>query len=168
MKYKSDADIMKALDVDSLANLSEDDRDKLSVKLPEMDRQLAYEVVKQVPEFMRLALGTVDAMQKTAEAAYAHDVVSQARVHDAWEDIRKYLISQADGDDLTWEQKRYYTDLIMETGKQQTGVLSEGRQWSKDIYKLLPAFGYGALLVTMVFIGGATGMNQMPGGGVKR
>jgi hypothetical protein len=162
--YKNENDIMKALGVDSLANLSEEGRGKLSAMLPDMDRQLAYEVVKQVPEFMRLALGTVDAMQKTAEAAYAHDTQSQARVHDAWEDIRKHLISQADGDDLTWEQKQYYTDLIMETGRQQTAVLTEGRQWSKDIYKLIPTFGYASLLLTMVFIGGAAGIKEMPGG----
>lgn len=167
MTYTSENDVTKVLGVASLKDLSPEGIEKVSVMLPEMDRELAYEIVKQVPEFKALALGTVDAMQKTAEAAFSHDKEGQARVHDAWEDIRKFLIGQADGDDLTWEQKQHYIDLIMETGRQQTSVLGQGRQWSKDIYKLIPTFSYVALLAVVVAIGGRVGMSQVLGGARK-
>lgn len=165
MKYKNENDIKKALGVESLENLSQEEIQRFSMMMPDMDRELAYKIVGQIPEFTSFALGTVNAMQKTAEAAYAHDREGQARVHDAWEQIREILSRELDKDELSWEQKQYYTDLVMETGRQQSATLGEGRQWSKDIYKLIPTFSYVALLATMVLIGGKLGMDQVTGGG---
>ena len=75
--YKSEGDLKRALQIDSWRNLSKDKMVQFTSMLPDMDKELAFKVVEQFPEFKKFALDAVDGIEKSFESALNHNKQSQ-------------------------------------------------------------------------------------------
>lgn len=163
MKYTNESEIKKVLGIDTWRNLSRENFTRFAAMMPDMDKEVALKIVEQFPEFTAFALEAVNVMQKAQEAAHADNKQSMAHVHEAFQEVREILKGQLEVEDLPWDQRKYILDLIMDTGRLQDAKDSENKAFVKDIYKIMGAAVVGALLMTVVFVGGKVDF-ELPGG----
>lgn len=154
MKYTSEVEIMNALGIESWRNLSKSKMIEFASMMPEMDTEVALKVVEQFPEFTRFALEMLDGIEKRHESTLVHNEQSQQNVHRAYEEIRRILKRELTDAELTWDQKKYIMDLIMETGNREFAKDSENKQFLDDWFTRVAVAGAGVLLAGVVAIGG--------------
>lgn len=160
MKYKNEVQVKEALGIDSFRNLSKDKVMRFAAMMPDMDKEVALAIVKQFPAFKEFALEAVGTLERAQSRALDGNDASQARVHDAWQDVRDILKEQLKDDDLSWEQKQYIFDLIMTIAREQGTSDTKNKEFLKDIMKNL-ALGVGAVVALgVVFVGGKIALEQ--------
>ena len=154
MTYKSEDQLKKALEVDSWRNLSRDKMIRFAAMMPDMDRELALKIVDQFPEFKRFALDALDVIEKGHESALAHNQRSQEIFYQGNREIRAILERQLEKDNLTWEQKKFIIEQIMETGKREFEKDSENKRFLDGVFGKLAAAGAGAVVLGVAVLGG--------------
>ncbi|MEU1123835.1 hypothetical protein ABZ371_09695, partial [Streptomyces sp. NPDC005899] len=88
MKYKSEAQIMKALGIESWRNLSKDKMVRFAAMMPNMDTEVALKIVEQFPAFKDFAKDAVSAVERAHESTLSANSQSQEHVHRAWQEVR--------------------------------------------------------------------------------
>src|SRR4051812_16001023 len=105
MKYKSEADIMRALEIDSWRNLSKNKIFQFAALVPEMDKEIALQVIQQFPEFRQFGIDALNVLEKEHTATLASNKESQAEVHSAYQEVRGILAGELQRDDLAPEDR---------------------------------------------------------------
>lgn len=160
MKYNSEAEIKKALDIESWRNLSKDKMIRFAAMMPDMDREVALKIVEQFPAFKDFAMETVGVMERAQESALQNNKESQAQVHQAFQEIREILKGELAQEDLPWEQRKQILELILETGNREFAKDSENKDFLKQIMKGVGVVAVSALALGIVFVGGKIMMEQ--------
>lgn len=154
MKFESEDEIKKALEIDSWKNLSRDKMVRFAAMMPDMDKEVALKVIEQFPEFTKFANEAMDVMEKEYVSTLASNKESQANVHRAFQEIRDILKGELKQDDLSFENRKYIMDLIFETGRMESGKDTENKVWlSGEFKKVLLGFA-GGIAMAFVFVGG--------------
>ncbi|KAD3515043.1 hypothetical protein [Arthrobacter yangruifuii] len=154
MRYKDEDQIKQALGIDSWRNLSKDKMIRFAAMMPDMDTEVALQIVKQFPHFKEFAMSAVDAMEQAHQSTLKANKHSQKRVHQAFQQIREALIVQLEQEGLSWEEKKYLIEKIMETGNLQFQKDTENKEFLDGLFKKV-LFGAGAALALGVaFVGG--------------
>lgn len=154
MIYKSEDELKKALEVSSWRNLSRDKMIRFAAMMPDMDRELALKIVGQFPEFKRFALDALNVIEKGHESALAHNQRSQEIFYQGNREIRAILERQLEKDVLTWEQKKFIIEQIMETGKREFEKDSENKRFLDAMFGKLAAAGAAAVVLGVAVLGG--------------
>lgn len=81
-RYTSEIELKRALGIESFRNLSKDTLLRFLEQLPEVDPELAIELIKQVPEIRVLATSVLDDAARAHEAALGSNSSSQEMVHE--------------------------------------------------------------------------------------
>lgn len=68
MKYKNEAEIMRALGIDTWRHLSKEKTVRFAAMMPDMDTEVAMKIVEQFPEFRKFATDAFGAIEKAHEA----------------------------------------------------------------------------------------------------
>jgi hypothetical protein len=72
--------------------------------MPDMDTEVALEIIEQFPAFKEFALDTVKEIEEAHKSTLKSNDKSQKQAYKAFEDIREILKGELDKDDLTWDQ----------------------------------------------------------------
>lgn len=160
MKYKNEAEIKEALEIDSWRNLSKDKMIRFAAMMPDMDREVAIKIVEQFPAFKEFAMETVNVMERAQESALEDNKQSQAQVHKAFQEIREILKGELSHEDLPWEERKHILELILETGNKEFAKDSENKDFLKQIVKGVGVVALSALALGIVFVGGKIMMEQ--------
>lgn len=160
MKYNSEAEIKKALDIETWRNLSRDKMIRFAAMMPDMDREVALKIVEQFPAFKDFAMETVSVMERAQESALENNKESQAQVHQAFQEIREILKGELAQEDLSWEQRKHILELILETGNKEFAKDTENKDFLKQIVKGVGVVALSALALGIVFVGGKIMMEQ--------
>ncbi|WP_239276411.1 hypothetical protein [Microbacterium sp. ACRRU] len=160
VKYSSEAEIKKALDIESWRNLSKDKMIRFAAMMPDMDREVALKIVEQFPAFKDFAMETVGVMERAQESALQNNKESQAQVHQAFQEIREILKGELAQEDLPWEQRKQILELILETGNKEFAKDTENKDFLKQIMKGVGVVAVSALALGIVFVGGKIMMEQ--------
>ncbi|MFD5984336.1 hypothetical protein [Streptomyces cyaneofuscatus] len=154
MGYKSEAEIMQALEIESWRNLSKDKMIRFAAMMPELETEVALKIVEQFPVFKDFAMDTVDAMEKAHESTLSANKQSQEYVHQAFREIREILKGELDKGDLSWEEKKFLIEKIQETGRLEFQKDSENKQFLDGVFKKVVFGAAAALALGVVFVGG--------------
>lgn len=154
MTYKSEAEIMKVLEIDTWRNLSKDKILQFVALMPEMDKEVAIKVIEQFPEFRAFAMDALNVLETEHTSSLAANKESQAEVHHAYQEVRAILASELKRDDLTVEDRRIIIDMIMETANREFAKDSENKQFLDTLFgKAALATGV-AIALGIVVLGG--------------
>lgn len=154
MGYKNEAEIMRALGIESWRNLSKDKMIRFVSMMPDMDTEVALKIVEQFPTFKEFAKEAVDAMEKAYESTLSSNKQSQEHVHRAFQEIREILRGELDKGDLSWEQRKYLIEQIQETVRLEFQKDSENKRFLDGLFKKV-VVGAGAIAaLAVVFVGG--------------
>ncbi|MER6332209.1 hypothetical protein ABT298_23330 [Streptomyces sp. NPDC001034] len=154
MGYKSEAEIKRALGIESWRNLSKDKMIRFAAMMPDMGTEVALKIIDQFPSFKEFATEVVNALEKSFDSAVSANKQSQEHVHQALWHIREILQSQLDKECQSWEERKYILDLIMETGRLESLKDSENKKFLNMGLRTLGAVAVGALGLSVAFIGG--------------
>lgn len=129
MGYKNEAEIKRALGIESWRNLSKAKMIRFVAMMPDMGTEVAIKIIDQFPAFKDFATDAVDAIEKAHESTLAANKQSQEHLHQALQEIRKILKGELDKGDLSWEQRKHIIELIQETGRLESQKDSENKQF---------------------------------------
>ena len=148
MKYKNEDQIKKALKVDSLENLSQEQNSKFAEMMPQMDKDVRMKIIDQFPDFRLFANDTLNSFErmylKTADSINE----SQKSVHIGFADLRRIIEKQLEKDKITFEEKKYFIDTLLELNDRELQQASEHRKFFSDSLK------QGALIAVGVVVSG--------------
>lgn len=154
MRYKNEDDIKKALNIDSWKKLSKDKIVEFSTMMPDMDKDVILNRIKQLPEFTKFAFEALNVMQKEHETTTTANKQNQENVHESYQDVRTILGRQLDREDLTQEERNRIYGLLFETLDQESDDDSKNKKFLDGLFNKSVA-GTGAIVLTaIVFVGG--------------
>lgn len=154
LTYQNEAEIKRALGIESWRNLSKEKMMKFAVMMPDMDTEVALKIIEQFPEFKEFALMAVDVMERVHGTTLSANSKSQERVHQAFSEIRAILKDELQKDDLTWEQRKYLIDQIQETGRSEAKKDTENKQFLEGMAKKVLIGAGAAVALGVAFVGG--------------
>lgn len=160
MKYQNELQVKKALGIDSFRNLSKSNVMKFAAMMPDMDREVRFRIIEQFPEFTRFALDALETLSQANKDVIQANQASKSQVHEAWSQVREILSGQLKDEDLSWEQRKYIIDLIVDTARDQSLKDSENKQFLKEITRLVAAGSFAALVGSIIYIGGRVGFES--------
>ena len=154
MGYKSEAEIKKALRIDSWRNLSKDKMIRFAAMMPNMDTEVALKIVEQFPVFKDFARDVVDAMKEAHESTLSANKQSQDHFHRACQEIREILKGELSKDNLSWEEEKFLIEKIQETARMEFQKDSENKQFLDGMLKKAVVGAGAALALGVAFVGG--------------
>ncbi|MCX5097650.1 hypothetical protein [Streptomyces sp. NBC_00365] len=154
MKYKNEAQIMKALGIESWRNLSKDKMVRFAAMMPNMDTEVALKIVEQFPAFKDFAKDAVSAIERAHESTLSANNQSQEHVHRAWQEVRDILKGELGKDDLSREEKKFLIEQIQETARMQSQKDSENKQFLDGALKKVLVGATAAVALGVAFVGG--------------
>ncbi|CDR12707.1 hypothetical protein [Streptomyces iranensis] len=154
MKYKNEAQIMKALGIESWRNLSKDKMVRFAAMMPNMDTEVALKIVEQFPAFKNFAKDAVSAIERAHQSTFSANNQSQERVHRAWQEVRDILKGELGKDDLGREEKKFLIEQIQETARMQSQKDSENKQFLDGALKKVLVGATAAVALGVAFVGG--------------
>lgn len=163
VRYNDEGEIQKELGVESWRNLPKNKMVKLVAMMPDMDKEVALKIVEQLPEFGKFAAEMLGVVQKAHESTLGANEKSQAHVHRAFQEIREILKGELQGD-LSWDEKKYIYDLLMETGNREFAKDSETKRNLDVWFKAVGVVAVSALALTIALVGGRVMLESGDGG----
>ncbi|MFJ2959740.1 hypothetical protein [Streptomyces sp. NPDC087270] len=154
MKYTNEAQIMKALGIESWRNLSKDKMVRFAAMMPNMDTEVALKIVEQFPEFKEFAKDAVNAVERAHQSTLSANNQSQEHVHRAWQEVRDVLRGELGKDDLSREEKKFLIEQIQETARMQSQKDSENKQFLDGALKKVLVGATAAVALGVAFVGG--------------
>ncbi|TFD15781.1 hypothetical protein [Cryobacterium sp. TMT2-23] len=160
MKYKTEAQIMKALEIDSWRNLSRDKVVKFAAMMPQMDKEVQLRIIEKLPEFTSFAREMADIMERGNESTRDFNQRSQDNVYEAWRDVRAILARQLDKEDVSPEERVRIFELLMETANKASQKDSENKKFLAALAKTAALTITVSVLAAVVFVGGQFMLEQ--------
>ena len=154
MRYKNEAEIMKALEIDTWRNLSKDKIVHFAALMPEMDVEVAKRVVEQFPQFRVFATEALNVIEKEHTSTLAFNNASQEQVHQAFQHVRTILERELGRDDLTAEDRRIVIEALLETANREFAKDSENKEFLNAQLNKVATANLAALALGIVFVGG--------------
>lgn len=154
MKYTNEAQIMKALGIESWRNLSKDKMVRFAAMMPNMDTEVALKIVEQFPEFKEFAKDAVNAVERAHQSTLSANNQSQEHVHRAWQEVRDVLKGELGKDDLSREEKKFLIEQIQETARMQSQKDCENKQFLDGALKKVLVGATAAVSLGVAFVGG--------------
>ncbi|MFD4261881.1 hypothetical protein ACFWR9_30735 [Streptomyces sp. NPDC058534] len=154
MKYKNEAEIMRALGIDTWRHLSKEKAVRFAAMMPDMDTEVAMKIVEQFPEFRKFATDAFGAIEKAHEATLADGRHSLDQVYQALRANREIFERELHRGDLTWEQRKHLLELIQETARLASQKDTEHKRHVDGLLKKAMVGVGSALALGVVFVGG--------------
>ena len=164
MTYSNEADVKRALGIDTWRELSKDKMLTFAALMPDMDTELALKVIEQFPNFREFAGEVVEVMEGAQDATIASNERSGDQVHDALRDIRGILKGELDKGDLPWEHRRWVIEQIQETGRLQFNKDSENKRFLDSVLGKVVLGAGGITALGLAALGGRVLEQKGPGG----
>ena len=154
MSYKSEAEVKKALGIESWRNLSKDKVFQFAAMMPEMDTEVALKIIEQLPEYRKLLTDGLTLLKEEHESTLKFNSQSQDNVHRGWREIREALKGKLDQDGLDWEQAKFVIEQMMETGRQESAKDTENKQFLDGLFTKAAVTAGAAAVAAIAFVGG--------------
>lgn len=152
MQYNNEADILKALGLESWRNLSKDKFVQFLAMMPEMDKEVALKVISQFPEFTKFARSAQEDTTKAFEAALDSNERSQANVHEIH--LERLAILKAELDkELTPDERMRVLDDIREVGESSAAKDTENKGFLAEQFTMKALSTAVTVLALLVFVG---------------
>lgn len=166
MQYNNEADILKALGIESWRNLSKDKFVQFVAMMPEMDKEVALKVISQFPEFTKFARSALEDATKAFESALNSNERSQARVHEIH--LEQLAILKAELDkDLTPDEHMRVLDDFREVGEKSAAKDTENKEFLAEQFTKKAITTVVTVLALLVFVGARVLLQGDRGDGLK-
>lgn len=110
VKYRSEAAVKKALNIESFRNLSKDKVMQFASMIPYMDKDVALAVINQFPTLAEFGKTAIQSYMQTCDSILAKNNESQASVIKSYQTILDALSKRLEKDDIPEVERKSITD----------------------------------------------------------
>lgn len=129
MSLDSEDAVKKKLGVGSLKNLPKDKLLSFAAAMPEMTSDVRMKLIEQLPAFQKFAGDAVSAVENTLHKVVDSKDSGEAKVHEAFSDVRAALRDDLKRDDISEEHRSVIYDKLMDAAKASSDKDTEGKKF---------------------------------------
>ena len=127
-KPLTESDVLKKLDIPDFRHLTKDKVMQFASMLNEMDPAVAMEAIKQFPDFAKLTLESLKDYKGVIEKALDSGKESTKQCYEIYNQIIAALSVCVEKDDISFEEKQYYIEKMMQIAQMAEAKDSEGKE----------------------------------------
>jgi hypothetical protein len=167
MRYSSEVEVKDVLGIESWRNLSKDTFLRFLTTMPEMDKEVALELIGQIPELTTAARLVLDDAAKAYDAALASNARSQETTHQIG--LERLAILRAElGKDLSPEDRMRVLDDIRDVHARAILKDTENKKFLADQFDKRLGIGVAAALTLAAAVVAAARSGRSSGIGASR
>ena len=147
MRQLSEKKVLKKLGIPDFRHLTKDNVITMISMIPQMDPQVAMKALEQFPDLAKTAVELGRGYMETIKEAIESENTSLKSVYDYLNAIVSFLENELQKENLTFEEKKYILDKIIEVAK----LIREAHKDHQHlILKALTAAGATALGILLI------------------
>lgn len=121
--------VLRKLDIEDFRHLTKDKVITMASMLDKMDPEVAKKALEQFPEFSNTAKEMLIGYKDTLDKGLESNRESVQSYYDSCKSIIKVLQKQVDDDKLSFEEKKYIIDKMLEISKMMCEKDSENKKF---------------------------------------
>ena len=158
----SEAQVKKALKIDSFRNLSRDKIMEFVSLIPNMDKDVAIAIVNQFPAYAESATSMIAQLRQMCDDVLESNDNSQAEAINAYKKILDDLGEVLKRNDITPEERQQITQSMIDVADRISAKDTENKKWLEKVYKCGASIIGGALILGAVILGVNVKGHQIP------
>lgn len=162
-KQLTESQVLQQLDIPDFRHITKDKVMEFASLLNSVEPEVAKKAIEQFPEFSRMALEALQEYKGVMEKTMDSNDASVKRCYNIYDEVVSALKACANRDDISFEERKYYIDRMMEIARLAHEQDGKNKQFNWRI------IGGGAAAVALALSLGAglLGVNShfhFPGG----
>lgn len=158
----SEAQVKKALKIDSFRNLSRDKIMEFVSLIPDMDKDVAIAIVNQFPAYAESAISMIAQLRRMCEDILESNDISRTETINAYKKILDDLGEILKRDDITPEERQQITQSMIDIADRISAKDTENKKWLEKIFNCGASFIGGALILGAIILGVNVKGHQIP------
>ena len=159
MRYESEEQLKKKLNIDSWRNLSKEKFLDYVAIIPDVSEEIRLKVLENLPELLNFTKDLTETMKFQQEKIINANLNTNNAVIKSLDNIQKSLDSFGNKPDLSKDDLRYIVDKQMELAKMYIEFNKEDKEFLKNIWSGVVKYGLAVLL----FVGSILGIKYLNG-----
>lgn len=147
--------VLRKLDIEDFRHLTKDKVITMASKLDKMDPEVAKKALEQFPEFSNTAKEMLIGYKDTLDKGLESNRESVQSYYDSCKSIIEVLQNQLDDENLSFEEKKYIIDKMLEISK----MMGEKDSENKKFIATMAVFGMVAAGIVTAVLASALGGN---------
>lgn len=157
---ETEIELKKRLGIDSWRNLSKDKFMMFISDLPNMNKEVALEIIGRFPDFANLVMGTFVHVQEQATQGLRFNHESQKKVHQAFKQYRRILSRELEREDLTSEDRFRILGLLKDAIDAEALKDRDNKEFLKQIIGMVAAAAALVASIAFAALGGKTNIGR--------
>ena len=146
-------EVKNALKIDSFRNLSKDKIMEFVSLIPNMDKEVAINIIEQYPAFAKLSESMVAQLNKMCDTALEKNEESQRSTIQAYKQILGELSNQLHMEDISKEEREKITKQMIEIADKISVKDTENKAFIDKVVKYSTGLAIGALFLGVAILG---------------
>lgn len=146
-------EVKNALKIDSFRNLSKDKIMEFVSLIPNMDKEVAINIIEQYPAFAKLSESMVAQLNKMCDTALEKNEESQRLTIQAYKQILGELSNQLHMEDISKEEREKITKQMIEIADKISVKDTENKAFIDKVVKYSTGLAMGALFLGVAILG---------------
>lgn len=157
----TESQVLKVLDIPDFRHLTKDKVMSFASMLSEMQPEVAIKALEQFPNFSSTVMQIATELKETMGKGMENNSESMKRCSDILQTIIDSLQEQVNRNDISFEERRYYIDKMLEVAEMQNSKDTENKEF---IHKVFTIAAGAALFLgsTMLVVLGAKADFKLP------
>lgn len=151
--------VLRKLDIDDFRHLTKDKVITMASMLDKMDPEVAKKALEQFPEFSNTAKEVLVGYKDTLDKGLESNRESVQSYYDSCKSIIEILQKQLEDENLTFEERKYIIDKILEISK----IMGEKDSENKKFIAAMAVVGTVAVGIVTAVLASALGGNTKIG-----
>lgn len=147
--------VLKKLGIDDFRHITKNKVIKMASMLDKVDPEVAKKALEQFPDFSNTAKEILKEYKDSLDKAMASNAESVKSYYDACNSIIDSLQKEVENENLSFEQKKYFFDQMIEVSKMMGEKDSENKKFIAGCVTL----GAAAIAGVIAILGSALGGN---------
>lgn len=153
MTQLSENDALAQLGISNWRELSKDKFLTFAAMMPSLPSELALKVVEQFPSFKEIAVETLGKIEKVHLGSLDANSASDAKVHEAFSDVRRILEGELNKENLSGEEKANILSMLIATAERQAEKDTESKKFLREIFTASVSVVGIVVVAGLAFIG---------------
>ena len=158
-KTLMEQEVLNKLDIPNFRYMTKEKVMSFASMLPDMDPEVAKKALEQFPEFAKTILEITKNYKETLEKGLEENSASTKACYDACSAIIESLQKLLDKEELSFEERKYITEKMIEVSKMMNEKDSENKNFT---LKVLAIAGFATAVIAsgvVAVLGGKSNIN---------
>lgn len=166
MLYHNEAQVLKALEIESWRNLSKEKFIRFLAMMPEVDKEVALKLISQLPEFTKFARAALEEAKEAHTTTLAANDRSMEMAHQVG--MERIAIMRAELDkELSTEERLRVLDGIRDAHERALAKDSENKRFLGEQFTKIVVATLTAVALGLVFVGAKVAFQGGGGRAIK-